>query len=437
MHEESHMTPDQHHSPSGGGSSADVAIQLTDSELLVTGSDDAVTSYLERITSLVGQAATVSGLDRQSLTDAAAVASSVGAIVSSRSGNLVQLDQHSMTLLRQHNVIPGTSGFNRMMVADSQGAFAGQLQWKSVLLEPTQALTIESAVVALMLRTAIQGVEEAVAAVQQTANTILQLAQADRTGDVVGLHQALARLTRFVDDTGNLSTTDWQSIAGAGPQLEIATERLRSHVRKLLEDFDDSAPVQDRAVQIRDVLSDGILRDTLQLLVVAEDSAHLWQRLRIARVRDTEPDLLRDVVDSARATLADHAKADEALLASAQRVIDGYTTIRPFEFVRKVSGSRLNRDTAALQSIFDEFANARRVQIGEWANRSNPTIVTAVKEAGHRIGSSGKRTALGARDASNDILDRSAAGIGSLGARMQKIAQARAERGNKNDLDAS
>ncbi|WP_158726421.1 hypothetical protein [Tomitella fengzijianii] len=411
-------------------------INVEGDELLVTGHRNAVEDYIKRLTSIAGDAAKVSGLNASSLADGAAIATSVGAIAASRTSGLVQLSPESMRLLSEGSLIPGENGFYRMMVRGAQGSFTGQLQWQSVALQPAQILSLQTAMVAIALRTAVQGVENAVAEVQATAESILHLVKAQSTGSVIGRHQTLRHLREFVDDSGTLSGADWDSIATSGPQLEVATASLRAHVHLVLASLDQSLPVQDRAEKLRSVLEEGTLRDTLRLIVVAEDAACLWQSLRIDRVRTSEPQHLQNTISSARETLDRHDTEDAELLRTANEVINGYAKVRPFEILRKFSGKRLTADVEALRDLFDEFAEARRAQPSQWARHATPTITIAAKEAGHQINATRQLAVLEVRKAGNEFLDRSAAGIGTIGDRMQKIASARAEK-NESDEESS
>lgn len=133
-------------------------------------------------------------------------------------------------------------------------------------------------------------------------------------GDVIGHHQALRRTVLMLDESGQLPTADWDSLAPLGPGLEVVVERLRAHIRKSIDGFDASRPVQERASYLQKAVEDNRLGESLELLVIAEDSLYLWQRLRIERVKHTEPEHLELVVASARKMLADHLAADGELL---------------------------------------------------------------------------------------------------------------------------
>ncbi|WP_182347802.1 hypothetical protein [Tomitella gaofuii] len=394
-------------------------------ELLVSGDAEAVDSYIAKLTRLTGEAVQVSGLNTQSIADGAAIAASVGAVAASRTAGLVQLSPESLRLLQSGNLVPGDNGFYRMMVRGGQGAFTGQLQWQNVALQSAQLASMQTAMIGIALRTAIQGVERAVEQVQDTADAILRITQAHLTGSVVGHHSALQRMRTFVDQTDTTSDADWSSIASVGPQLEVTTTTLRAHALKVLKTLDPSLPVQARAERLATVLANGELRDTLRLLVVAEDAVYLWQSLRVDRVRHTEPAHLPGTIDDARAALADHAAKDVELLEAAHSVIDGYAQIKPLEYLRKFSGKRLTSDVDELRAIFDEFAEARRAQPGQWARHDKPTLSVAAKEAGHQITLTRRWAALEARKAGNGILDIGAAGIGTVGKRLQRVAETR------------
>ena len=60
--------------------------------------------------------------------------------------------------------------------------------------------------------------------------------------------------------------------------------RRSAHVERTLDDFDASKPVQERAETLKRAVEQKSIGETLNLLVLAEESLNSWQRLRLARV---------------------------------------------------------------------------------------------------------------------------------------------------------
>lgn len=408
----------------GGSRTGDLAVAVSSDGVLVSGDPEQVSTYVDRLRDAAAGAVSVAGVDRRSLADMGAAVAAVSALAA-QSGEFVRLSPSSMELLRQFNVLPGSDGFNLMTVVDDSGIFRGQLRWQSVALEPTQLLGMQMAMATVALRTAIASVEQAVEQVQGSVDAILALAEASRTGDVLGHYNTLERAVTALEDTGSLPAADWDSVAGLGPQLEVVIERLRNHVKRTIEGFDSSQSVQDRAAHIGRAVKDDRLGETLKLLVIAEQSLYLWQRLRIERVRRTEPEHLETVVESARTLLAQHVERDGELLAHARAELAAYAALKPLEVLRWMSASNVKRDMVRLRDDLDEFAEARRAQVTEWIEHEDPTIEDALAELGNRAKAVGAVVADVSKAIGGKAFDVGAAGIGLVGDQLQKTVGVR------------
>ncbi|MBM4588397.1 hypothetical protein GS507_09325 [Rhodococcus hoagii] len=408
----------------GGSRTGDLAVAVSSDGVLVSGDPEQVSTYVDRLRDAAAGAVSVAGVDRRSLADIGAAVAAVSA-VAAQSGEFVRLSPSSMELLRQFNVLPGSDGFNLMTVVDDSGIFRGQLRWQSVALEPTQLLGMQMAMATVALRTAIASVEQAVEQVQGSVDAILALAEASRTGDVLGHYNTLERTVTALEDTGSLPAADWDSVAGLGPQLEVVIERLRNHIKRTIEGFDSGQSIQDRAAHIGRAVKDDRLGETLKLLVIAEQSLYLWQRLRIERVRRTEPEHLEPVVESARALLAQHVERDGELLAHARAELAAYAALKPLEVLRWMSASNVKRDMVRLRDDLDEFAEARRAQVTEWIEHEDPTIEDALAELGNRAKAVGAIVADVSKAIGGKAFDVGAAGIGLVGGQLQKTVGVR------------
>ncbi|MCZ4080286.1 hypothetical protein O1W68_20265 [Rhodococcus sp. H36-A4] len=408
--------------------SSGIAVSVEPEGVLVSGNVDAVEGYLARIKDLAGGAVQVSGIDKVSLAAAAAVAGGV-ASSTAQYGQFVRLSPDSLSMLKSYRVLPGAPGWNRMMVVDSSHKFRGQMQWQNVSMTPTRALSLQLLAVQIALQTAVQSVADAVERVQGTVDKILVLAEASRVGDVVGNHAALSRIAKVHGETGALPTADWESIAPLGPALEVGIERLREHAKRTVAGFDALKPVQDRASYLKNAVGDKRLGETLQLLVIAEQSLYLWQKMRIERVRVTEPEYLQTVVQSARGLLLEHFERDGDLLLHARGELASYAAIKPLEIIRWMSTNDLKRDMTSLRQDLDGFASARGSQVAGWIEHEDPSVGDALAEVGNRAKAvGGAAVAIGSKAA-----DIGASGLGWVGRSLQNVA---ASRGKANDSEA-
>lgn len=347
------------------GPSDHLAVLVEDEGVLVTGDRAAVDSWVAAARGVGAQALDATGLTTSRAADLAALGTAAASVVS-LSGTYVRLSPASWELLKTSQLVPGADGFFRMFTHTQAGKIAGQLQWKVVPLGPQAAIALQSFAATTALRAAIASVEDAVERVEGKVEAVLALASAERTGDVLGHHYALAHTVELVSRSGRLPSADWESVAGLGPVLTAAVEKLRSHARILIESLDPNLPAQERANKLKIAVKDGRLGETLQLLLIAEDSLYLWQTLRVERVSATEPDSLAAVSDSARTQLREHANSDQQLLEDLATRLTSYAAIRPLELHRKLSARHLAKDLTSLRADLDSFATQRQLQIAEW-----------------------------------------------------------------------
>ncbi|WP_261769013.1 MULTISPECIES: hypothetical protein [unclassified Rhodococcus (in: high G+C Gram-positive bacteria)] len=397
-----------------------IAVSVQPEGVLVAGDDQAVAGYLARIKDLAGDAVQVTSIDKASVSSAAAVAGGLAG-TAAQHGQFVRLSPESVKMMQAYRVLPGTGGYNRMTVVDASHKFRGQMQWQNVSMAPTRALGLQLLAVQIALQTAVQSVSDAVERVQGTVDKILVLAEASRIGDVVGNHAALSRIAQVHSETGALPTADWESIASLGPALEVGIERLREHAKRTVAGFDAQKPVQDRASYLKNAVEDKRLGETLQLLVIAEQSLYLWQKMRIERVRATEPEHLETVVNSARELLLGHFERDGDLLVQARGALASYAAIKPLEIVRWMSANDLKRDMTSLRQDLDDFANARGSQVAGWIEHEDPSVSDALAEVGNRAKAvGGAAVAIGGK-----AVDAGASGLGWVGRNLQKVSSKR------------
>jgi hypothetical protein len=354
-------------------SSRELVIAVTAGGMLIDGDPKVVEGYLERIKAAAGQALDVAGITKGAVGTVAGLA--VGAASAfAQNGQFVQLSARSMEAIRTGSLIPGDPGFFRMTTIGEGGKFLQQLQWRQVSLGPTQMMSIQMIAVQMALKMAIAEVNESIKRVEGKVESILKLAEADRVGDVRGHYAAVDRIVSNLDKTGVLTATDWDSIAPLRTDLEVVIERLRAHVAGTLESFDTSKPVQERAEVLKQAVETKSLGESLNLLVLAEESMNKWQRLRIARVQDVEPEHSQQVIDDAFDLLARQVAEDGKLHARAKEVLETFSRTERIDGFRYWSVRDVAKHSKKLQGDLDAFARARRHQLTEWEEVSPPTV---------------------------------------------------------------
>jgi hypothetical protein len=355
--------------------SQELVLAATAGGILIDGDPNAVESYLEKIRAVAGQAVDVAGITKGAAGNLAGLAvGSASASAFAQSGQFVQLSERSMQAIRNGNLIQGDAGFFRMTTISDGGRFLEQLQWRPVSLGPTQMASIQMVAVQMALKMAIAEVDESVRRVEGKVESVLKLVEANRVGDVRGHYAAVDRMVRNFDSTGVLTATDWASIAPLRTDLEVVIERLRAHVAETLESFDASKPVQERAEVLKKAVEDKSLGETLNLLVLAEESMNKWQRLRIARVQGVEPEHSQQVIDDAFDLLSTQVAEDGKLYSRAREVLETYSRTDPIDGFRYWSVRDVAKHSRKLREDLDASARARRHQLAEWEELSTPTL---------------------------------------------------------------
>ncbi|MBB3086665.1 hypothetical protein [Geodermatophilus sabuli] len=409
---------------------AELAMVSDDDQLVVLGEPSAVDAFTARLRQTCSAVGVDPSMHRQQLSDAASVAASLSA-VGATAGEALRFSPESLDLLRHHDLIPGDPGFFRMAVRGEGGQFAGQLQWQSVSLGPEQALAIQNLTANLALRAAIADVARAVERVEGKVSQLLALAEAQNAGDVMGRHRALRRIVDTLDETGQLSAADWDAVAPLGPELEVATDRLRRYATKTLQDFDVSAKASTRARDLASAVEQNRLGEILQLLLVAEDALYLWQQLRLERIRVTEAGLHQQARRDALKQLREDAAADRQLLDDLAATLSDTAALKPLETHHRVTARRLRRHAASLHVDVTAFAEARRLQIEGWADPSVPTVVEAARELGSRT----KEVASSTATLGQDALVATFTGLRSVGEATRSAFTERRGTANRRETE--
>ncbi|OBF12191.1 hypothetical protein A5730_04765 [Mycobacterium sp. ACS4054] len=356
----------------------EVVVSFHDQGLLLGGDPAAVESYLTRLRAVGGQGMRVAGIDGASL-----VARRLAGLASllAESATYVELHRDAVDALRDGNLVPLTEGVFRMTTGADPG-----LQWQPAVLGAEAMMSAQMLAVQVALKSAVAQVEDAVRRVEDKVEAVLEVARAQRAGDVLGNNLTISRMVDSLEKYGSLPDAYWDSVAVLGPALNVTVEQLRNHVRRILASFDHELPVQQRAGKLRNAFEDNRLGDALSLLVVAEESLHKWQRLNLARIESTQPEQLLRAIDEARELVDHHLREDIEIYESAKEILDRFATTAAIDGFRFRAVRELCRQRGALRDEFDRFAEARRHQVEAWEDFHIPSVFDAAVAALGAVG---------------------------------------------------
>lgn len=343
----------------------DVLLWREEDGLVLLGSERDRRSFLSTLGATGGSAAAVAG-------SAAAVASTGGDYLKLTAESAVKLAE----LGKQVDENGSMYGFVR-----SGNRFAGNLRFDQVSFGPEQALALQSAAVTLALRSAIADVQAAVERVEDKIEDVQRHLRAQLNGDVIGTLRHLEGVATSTQQRGALLEADWASVAGVRVDISRNLERLRDFVIRQAADIDARARLPKREAKLDDFLDAGGGRDQLNLILISEHSLHLWEMLRVAQVRQREPEHVESAIADARRSLAQERRRNEELVASVMEVVDELRTIRPLEFHRVFSAREMRQTAADIHQSLLDFSRATRVPLPELSESVLPTVKDARDEA--------------------------------------------------------
>ncbi|GAA3541028.1 hypothetical protein [Aeromicrobium flavum] len=389
--------------------SDEVTMFLDGGDLYVTGDRAAIDVVL---TELLGPGDSGRRRSETRLAEGGAVAASIlgGSMLSEE---LLRLTPEALEKLEKYNA-QGTGNVLRGYVRNDRGHFAGDLSFEKVTFGAEQALTIQTAAVALALRSAIADVQAAVEAVDQKVSDIQRKVRAREVGEVVGTYRFLHQIVDSTRARGRLLEADWDQVSGARRDLEIALESLRAYARESIESIDaaDSLPKREEAIE--QLGSNKAVAGSLRLILVAEQALHLAEYLRLERVRSTDPDQVESVLGEARHSIALHRERDADLVRAGVARVEAAKRIDPLEIHRIFSIAQLEKASTHAFDALEEFATASRANLPEF-DRSvqRPALAETRAEV--------KRQAISAKDGVVDV-SRTAGKGASIGAKQASSA---------------
>ncbi len=360
----------------------EVVVSFHDEALLLGGAPAAVESYLARLRATAGQAMRVAGVDGASLASGLA---GLAALLA-ESGTYVQLHRDGLEALKDGNLVPLSDGIFRLTTGAEAGPFLAPLQWRPAGLGPEAMLSAQMIAVQMALTSAVAQVEDAVRRVEDKVESVLEVARAQRAGDVLGNNLTLSRMVDSLEKYGSLPDAYWDSVAALGPALNVTVEQLRNHVRRILTSFDDTLGVQHRAERLRNAVDDNRFGDTLSLLVIAEEALHKWQRLNLTRIESTQPEQLLRAIDEARELVDHHLREDVDIYGSATEILDRFSKPAVLDGFRFGAVRELAKHRRALRDELDRFAEARHHQVETWEDFHIPSVLDAAFAAIGAVG---------------------------------------------------
>lgn len=275
-----------------------------------------------------------------------------------------RLTADSMAKLEKFGPQLDESGALRAFVRADTGRFAGQLRFNEVAFAPEQALALQSAAVSLALRTAIADVKAAVEVVERKVSDIQRHVRAREVGEVVGTYRTLEHIVSRTRERGHLLEADWDSVADAGRDLAQALETLRAYVAHSVADISPDSSLSKRAEAVAALADPSAAPAAFRLILVAEQALHLWEYLRIERVRQTDRTHVESAIEDAQISLRKQFALDSDLVTQTLSKVDTVRVIRPLE-LQPLARSAMERASATVLTEVESFATSARVDLPE------------------------------------------------------------------------
>lgn len=356
--------------------------------LLVQGPQDVAKAAIDRL--LEGSEPAPGARRRLSASDAAGVGVS-GVALAATSGEYLRLTAESAAKIAEYGAQFDSSGALRGWVRDGQG-FAGQLVFQPVSLAAEQALALQTAAVSLALRSAIANVQKAVERVEGKVDKINRHLDSRLRGDVIGTYHHLQQVADATNERRHLLQADWDSVSSVRNQLARDLETMREYVKLSAETVTRDLSVPKREDMLKAFhKSTGGVADVLTLILVAEQSLHLFEYLRIQQVRRTEPDHIESALADARVSLRYQHEQDEALVEALRAALERAWVVDALEIHHVFSSKRLDKHARILDERVREFAESSRLTPPEALGaRQDPTLADARRELQDRTVAAGR-----------------------------------------------
>lgn len=363
-----------------------VDIFASGSGMIVQGSPTTVSTFVEQMLEVTNE---VGGRSTRLIIGGVQIASNVAAF-SQTHREYIQFSERALKLLKEHGAIATKDGHYRSFVRRGR-EFAGNLDWKPVDLGPEQALSLQAAAGQLALRAAIKEVTVALERIEGKIDTLVNLAKAERLGGVVADRSTLQPVVDRVRSTGKLSSTDWATVASLGPWIARDIETLRAYILQELADVKRSSLVRVRAGEAED-LTDRLLRESVALLVVAEQNYTLWQELRLAHTVNHEPTATAAITSDIQQQLDALTQADQRLVGTLQDVADRLTSPTGYEGLAPLQKRRLRKHVGQLDEMTGWFCEQRHLDDRPFERPELAGMPESISKVGDTIADAARTT---------------------------------------------
>lgn len=333
------------------GGDVELGIYIDGGEVLISGPTEAALEYVEQLRRSGAGISSAMLAGRRAADVAALLSTAASAATSSGGGVFLRVADESLPHLMHNGLIPTKDGVHTVLgMTRNGGQFGHHLRFVgNPVSNPARMLSLQTMAVTLALRAAIAETADAIERVEGKVDALLDLAYAQQVGNVLGLHETLTHHSGLLEETGVVTTSDWNSVANTEAQLSIAINRLRTHVSRAFNEVADAESLGSRTDAVKALDSTHRIDEILSLLVVVEDAMFKFQQLRVAHVQRTEPDYLESTVASARRRLEENARLDEELYDSALATLNVASVIRPLEIHRKLTASKLSKSSMRMR----------------------------------------------------------------------------------------
>ena len=292
-----------------------------------------------------------------------------------------EFSPRALDLLQRHGAIPADGGFFRSMVHDGS-EIAGNLDWKPVQPGP-ELLQLQTMAVGLALQASIQELTAAVERVEDKVDHLTDRVRSVQVGEVFAHHRMLTEYVAALEEGHPISNTDWSSIdhlrAGIAANIDGTRVLLRAPIARAEPGWSASS-----RASVSQRMLDEDFAETLGLLAVCEHNLASWHRIRIERVRETEPEHLERTLARVEGDLALHRGEDQRLVDELSDFVAQLAEPTGLEGLELWKRSQLKDNTAELQDLVDRFAVERVLDVDTDGRAELPTLRQSLVEAKDR-----------------------------------------------------
>lgn len=381
--------------------SGEVEVFSTDRGLLVEGNPSDVSAFIDQMREVTRDAG---GQSRHLLVDGIQLVANAVAYRQTHR-EYIEFSDSAKQLLEQHGPVLAKDGRCFRSFVKKGSKFAGNLDWKKVDLGPEQALSMQAMAGQMALKAAVKEVVTAIERVEGKIDDLARLAKADRLGAVLGDRATLHPLVSRVLTTGKLSSTDWDTVASLGPLIARDVESLRAYIVQQLSEVEVKSMVRARAGQAEE-LTDDLLKESIALLVVAEQNYALWQQLRLARAAGHETSALAAVTQDIREQLAMLERLDQGLVDKLLAAVSDLTSPTGFEGLAPLQKRHLKKHTDEIAATTKWFAEQRHLDYSGTDDHQYASFRDSLGKLGETVATKSAVATKAIAEAASDLMSR-------------------------------